>query len=241
MLKAVLGHVRRQPVAYVALFVALGGTTYAATQLPANSVGTKQLKNGAVTSAKVRPHTLTGKNINLKKLGKVPSASHADQATHASTADNAANAAKLGGSSPGAFLASSAIQRIDLHQSGCLTTTNTGCDVRAFSIDGFTAEATCSSAGSGTQVVKITQAPAGSTGGDFGVLSPSTAKADPNSTFASLPWTIISSSGSGGNGHPFGGSFVLRSPTSTVVLTVISEMNHKATTACDLYGDAVAI
>src|SRR5258708_7048681 len=38
----------------IALFVALGGTSYAAiTSLPAGSVGTAQLKNGAVTAAKI--------------------------------------------------------------------------------------------------------------------------------------------------------------------------------------------
>jgi hypothetical protein len=40
-------------VAYLALFVALGGSAYAAANLPANSVGTKQLRKGAVTLAKV--------------------------------------------------------------------------------------------------------------------------------------------------------------------------------------------
>lgn len=40
-------------VATIALFVALGGTSYAAFSLPAGSVGTKQLKNGAVTKAKL--------------------------------------------------------------------------------------------------------------------------------------------------------------------------------------------
>jgi hypothetical protein len=39
--------------ATIALFVALGGTSYAALSLPAGSVGTKQLKNGAVTRAKL--------------------------------------------------------------------------------------------------------------------------------------------------------------------------------------------
>lgn len=39
--------------ATIALFVALGGTSYAAFSLPASSVGTKQLKNGAVTKAKL--------------------------------------------------------------------------------------------------------------------------------------------------------------------------------------------
>jgi hypothetical protein len=40
-------------VATVALFVALGGVGYAALTLPANSVGTRQLKNGSVTLRKI--------------------------------------------------------------------------------------------------------------------------------------------------------------------------------------------
>ena len=45
-------------VACIALAVALGGTSYAAVALPRNSVGTKQLKNKAVSGEKVRNHTL---------------------------------------------------------------------------------------------------------------------------------------------------------------------------------------
>jgi hypothetical protein len=45
-------------VALLALFVALGGSSYAALQLRPGSVGTKQLKNGAVTSKKVRNNSL---------------------------------------------------------------------------------------------------------------------------------------------------------------------------------------
>lgn len=41
--------------ACLALFVALGGVSYAATQLPANSVGTAQIKKNAVTPAKLSP------------------------------------------------------------------------------------------------------------------------------------------------------------------------------------------
>ena len=41
-------------VACIALFIALGGTSYAVTQLPKNSVGTKQLKKNAVTSQKIK-------------------------------------------------------------------------------------------------------------------------------------------------------------------------------------------
>jgi len=45
-------------ISLIALFVALGGTTYAATRLPANSVGTKQLRKGAVTPPKVALKTI---------------------------------------------------------------------------------------------------------------------------------------------------------------------------------------
>lgn len=49
----VLAHLRGNVVAYLALFVALGGTSYAAISIPRNSVGTRQLRNGAVTAAKL--------------------------------------------------------------------------------------------------------------------------------------------------------------------------------------------
>jgi hypothetical protein len=74
----------------LALFIALGGASYAATQLPKDSVGAKQLmknavttakvKKEAITAAKVKKGTLTGKQINLAKLGTVPSATHAASA-----------------------------------------------------------------------------------------------------------------------------------------------------------------
>jgi hypothetical protein len=45
-------------MATTAVFVALGGTSYAALQLPKGSVGTKQLKRNSVTSPKVKPGAL---------------------------------------------------------------------------------------------------------------------------------------------------------------------------------------
>ncbi|MFI5038923.1 MAG: hypothetical protein ACHQCG_03190, partial [Solirubrobacterales bacterium] len=55
MLNRVVQHIRSNTVAYVALFVALGGTSYAALKLPANSVGTKQIKNHSITPVKLDP------------------------------------------------------------------------------------------------------------------------------------------------------------------------------------------
>ncbi|HVV91704.1 MAG TPA: hypothetical protein VHB53_14520 [Solirubrobacterales bacterium] len=87
-------------VALIALVCALTGTAWAA--LGKNSVGTKQLKNGAVSTAKikkeavtakkVKKHSLTGADINFKKLGTVPSAASATNATNAVNAQNATNA-----------------------------------------------------------------------------------------------------------------------------------------------------
>ncbi len=45
-------------VASIAVFIALGGTSYAVSQLPKNSVGTQQLKKSAVTSAKIKDGTI---------------------------------------------------------------------------------------------------------------------------------------------------------------------------------------
>lgn len=86
-------HVRHNIVAYLALFVALGGSAYAAASLPKDSVGTKQLKNravtnpklakGAVRGANVAKQSLTGRQIKASTLGTVPKATLATTALHA--------------------------------------------------------------------------------------------------------------------------------------------------------------
>lgn len=45
-------------VAFIALLVALGGTSYAALKLPRNSVGSAQIKKNAVSSSKVKSRSL---------------------------------------------------------------------------------------------------------------------------------------------------------------------------------------
>jgi hypothetical protein len=96
-------------VAGLALVVALGGTTYAATALPKNSVGAKQLKSGSVsavklakgsvTSRQIKDHTIVAADIAKNTLpasalaGKVASATHADRADTAGHADTAGSIA----------------------------------------------------------------------------------------------------------------------------------------------------
>jgi hypothetical protein len=55
-------------VACVALAISLGGVGYAAVTIPRASVGTPQLKDNAVTGAKVKKDTLTGLDVNEASL-----------------------------------------------------------------------------------------------------------------------------------------------------------------------------
>ena len=57
-------------IACLALAVALGGTAYAAVTLPAKSVGTKQLKNGAVTKQKIAKKTIAALRGNTGPMGQ---------------------------------------------------------------------------------------------------------------------------------------------------------------------------
>jgi hypothetical protein len=59
-------------VAFVALLVALAGTSYAAIELPANSVGTKQLKKNAVTGKKVKNRSLKAADFATGQLPAGP-------------------------------------------------------------------------------------------------------------------------------------------------------------------------
>lgn len=58
-------------VAVVALFVALGGTGYAALNLPPRSVGKKELKRNAATTAKVDNNTLRLKDFYRRDLNRL--------------------------------------------------------------------------------------------------------------------------------------------------------------------------
>jgi hypothetical protein len=53
-------HIRGNVISYLALFCALSGTGYAAITIPRSSVGTPQLRNGAVTAAKLNGKQIAG-------------------------------------------------------------------------------------------------------------------------------------------------------------------------------------
>ena len=64
-------------IAYLALFVALGGTGYAAVNLPKGSVGTGQLKNHSVTPIKLDRGSIAGyvrAYAEINELGQITAA-----------------------------------------------------------------------------------------------------------------------------------------------------------------------
>lgn len=82
----IVRHIRGNLVAYLALFVALSGTSYAATTLGKNTVGSKQLRNNSVTSAKVKDGSLLGKDFKSSELAKLVGPKGATGATGATGA-----------------------------------------------------------------------------------------------------------------------------------------------------------
>jgi hypothetical protein len=83
-------------ISLLALFVALGGSAYAASK-----VGTKDIKNKAITAAKIKKNAITtakikneavtGAKIKEASLGAVPNATSSVNSTNAVNADNAKN------------------------------------------------------------------------------------------------------------------------------------------------------
>jgi hypothetical protein len=58
-------------VAVIALIISLGGTSYAVTKLPRNSVGTTQLANNAVIGGKVKDGSLGASDFSPGSLGNL--------------------------------------------------------------------------------------------------------------------------------------------------------------------------
>ena len=148
-------------LAMLALVIAASGTAFAATKLVS---GDKLIKKGTLSGNRLRKHTLTGTQINLNKLGKVPSAQKADtatsatsattatNATNATDATDASNAAELGGQPASSFLSSSS--RIGTN--GIIDRRRrTGTAVTLFKSGSFTVSMKCTKTGAGTALELI--------------------------------------------------------------------------------------
>ena len=60
MLNRLLDHIRHSIVGYIALFIAMGGSGYAAISLPSGSVGSAQLRNGSIGPVKFNRQFING-------------------------------------------------------------------------------------------------------------------------------------------------------------------------------------
>jgi hypothetical protein len=86
-------------VSSLALFIALGGSAYAVTQIDPNSVGTKQLKANAVKSGKIKDGTIKRVDAKAGAFATPP-----QLAGKLGIGATAANSAKLGNIGPNGFL-----------------------------------------------------------------------------------------------------------------------------------------
>jgi hypothetical protein len=85
-------------VSLLALFVALGGTSYAVTKLPAKSVGSLQLKSNAVTSSKVKNGSLLKTDF---RRGQLPAGARGATGAAGAKGDPGANGTNGANGAPG--------------------------------------------------------------------------------------------------------------------------------------------
>lgn len=123
MLTRIRSHLLGNAVGYLALFVALGGTSYAVAtgsidsrEIKNNAVASKDLRNNGVTGRDVRNRTLTGADVRSGSLGGVQvNETTLDQVPSSASAGNAA---QLGGLGPGAFARANPAATVDVAAAG---------------------------------------------------------------------------------------------------------------------------
>lgn len=238
-------------VSVIALFVALGGSGYAATKINGkniknNSISGRKLKARSITRDKIAKHTLTGTEINLSRLGTVPKA---DQAGTAGLAANATNAAHAG-SADTAATAGNGARRVDF--SGTRSDPAPA-DLppspavhQVLTLDELTVRASCIDAGSGQGRLYVTfsaSADGDLTWEDIRFSNPGiTPESDgaalgpmSNANFAVIDIT-------GGN-RSVDGQFIYRNPAHTITLALhggAGDFNPLGDGSCELEGTAVA-
>lgn len=147
----------------VALVMASSGTAVAASQL---IKGDSLIRKGSLSGNRLRKHTITGRQINFRRLGTVPNARHAGyaasagtagyavnatnatDATNATNATNASNAANLGGQPAGSYLTTAS--RVGTGGVVSEAGNPTGNTMTLFTHGPFTITMTCTTTSSGS-------------------------------------------------------------------------------------------
>jgi hypothetical protein len=146
-------------VSLVALVVAMSGTAVAGVRLVN---GDRLIRKGSLSGNRLRKHTITGRQINMRKLGVVPKArtavsagsaslaGHANTSVYAVKSQEAVNADALGGQSPSSFLTTGA--RVGTNGVVKESGTASGATLTLFSHGPFTVTMTCTTSGNLTSM-----------------------------------------------------------------------------------------
>ena len=138
-------------ISLLALFVALGGTGYAAVKINGKNIKAKtitgtKLKNRTITGTKLKNNTLTGKQIAESKLATVP---RAKLATSAGTATALSDTAKAG------FLSSAKVGSTGLVKLPLAPSLAAAPRTTILVKGPFSADARCYDDGTGKQTLKV--------------------------------------------------------------------------------------
>jgi hypothetical protein len=143
-------------VAVLALVMAMSGSAVAASRL---LNGDHLIRKGTLSGNRLRKHTLTGRQINLKKLGTVPSASYAHTAgqataagyaTTAGSATSAGNADSLGGQPASTYLTNAS--RVGTPGIVKVSGSTAGTTATLLKSGPFTVQMTCTTSGADTSM-----------------------------------------------------------------------------------------
>jgi hypothetical protein len=153
MLKTVGYHLRGNLVGYVALFVALGGTTYAATGgnfilgNPNSASSTTSLT--APVAGKGLQVTNTSTGAGATALGLNTASGHPPFTVNSGTKVTNLNADKLDGLDSTAFYSSANVKSLRFIPGGCVNGTDPGCST-SFTLGGLSLGASCFVTNGGT-------------------------------------------------------------------------------------------
>jgi hypothetical protein len=146
MLKIFGSHIRANVVGYIALFIALGGTTYAATGgsfilgNPNSASSTTSLS--APVAGKALQVTNTSTGASATGLGLNVASGHSPFTVNSGTKVTNLNADKLDGIDSTGFLPSGNVKSLRFIPGGCVNATDPGCST-TFSLGGLSLEASC--------------------------------------------------------------------------------------------------
>ncbi len=216
-------------IATLALFIALGGASYAAFKLPKNSVGTKQLKKNAVTTAKLKKGAVTAAKLKPGTIPGVPTTvPNSDHATSADSATVAGNGA----------------QRIDFHSAGIDSAPSNPLETPAahqiFSSDGLTIRASCISGEKARLYVTISASEGNAFWGYTKYLNPGYESKNVGLFFGPTNVETYRLVDVTGENKSETGQLIYRSPSHTVTVIYVGGVEDVLPKECEFQGTAVA-